>query len=228
MIKLILLFFISLILCCTSDDIFRAEKEDFFNMYKNILIRAPSKIVKENSLPKINNNSRWLSKFKQPIILISSEDKQVQATLVALGNNKEKLTWVSADGISLTFDNGILIATRGYKQDLIALKHPSIRTVFKNTSKNYIKIHRYINGENYYDDIQFNCSMTKQINFNLQILEHKLLADKFTELCKNKIHSYTNEYFLLPATNIVLKSKQWISPVNRSFHSYNYYAFQQY
>ena len=71
-----------------------------------------------------------MSRFNQPIILISSEDMRVQATLVALGNNQEKLTWVSADGISFTFDNGILIATRGYTQDLMALRHKTLKTMF--------------------------------------------------------------------------------------------------
>ena len=42
------------------------------------------------------------------------------ATLVALRKSTmNNLTWVSADGISVSFLNGILIATRGYSQDLM-------------------------------------------------------------------------------------------------------------
>ena len=40
-----------------------------------------------------NKNSKWLSKFNQPIILVSSEDDRAQATLVALGNNQENGGW---------------------------------------------------------------------------------------------------------------------------------------
>ena len=43
-----------------------------------------------------------VSKFKQPIIGLSSPGKTEKATLVMLGNQNDKLTWVSADGISVT------------------------------------------------------------------------------------------------------------------------------
>ena len=105
----IYLIFISLIFSsCTSDEVFKSEKTDFFNIYKNIVYKTPKTPVQVNSLSKEIKNTKRLSKFNQPIILISTEDKKVQATLVALGNNSEKLTWVSADGISLTFDNGTI------------------------------------------------------------------------------------------------------------------------
>ena len=45
----------------------------------------------------------WLSKFNQPIILLSSLDGKNKATLVALGNSKINLTWVSADGLASAF-----------------------------------------------------------------------------------------------------------------------------
>ncbi len=223
----IYLIFISLIFSsCTSDEVFKSEKTDFFNIYKNIVYKTPKTPVQVNSLSKEIKNTKWLSKFNQPIILISTEDKKVQATLVALGNNSEKLTWVSADGISLTFDNGILIATRGYKQDLFASKHSNLETRFDNI-KNYKKIHRYLNSENDYDDIEFICSISKKTNFKLSILEFNLLTDHFTESCKSSNYSHTNEYYLLPNTKIVLQSKQWIGPTQKAFLSYNLYAFQK-
>merc|ERR1712093_210164 len=105
------------------------------------------------------HNKKWLSHFKQPIIMISSEDKKTQATLVLLGNNNEKLTWVSADGISLSFYNGVLISSRGFAQDLMALNHPFIEKPFEKIGKEYQKTYRYINGENDYNDIEFTCQM---------------------------------------------------------------------
>ncbi len=226
--KLFVLFLISFVLSCTSDEIIESERKDYFSIYKNLISGNANKKSDKNQLAKQNKNSKWLSKFNQPIILISSEDERVEATLVALGNNQEKLTWVSADGISFTFDNGILIATRGYTQDLIALSHTTLKTMFKKRQKDYKKTHRYLNGENDYDDISFTCKLSKKVNHNLKILEYTIMTDKFTESCKSSTYSYDNEYYLLPKTNIVLKSKQWISPSNKSFFNYNYYAFQSF
>ncbi len=225
---LVFLFSITFLLSCSSDEIIKSERKDYFSIYKNLLRGDTDKNSIENQLAKQNKDSKWLAKFNQPIVLISSEDERVHATLVALGNNQEKLTWVSADGISFTFDNGILIATRGYTQDLMALSHTTLKTMFKKIQKDYNKTHRYLNGENDHDDITFICKLSKEVNHNLKILEYSIMADKFTESCKSPNYSYENEYYLLPKTNIVLKSKQWISPSNRSFFSYNYYAFQKF
>ena len=222
-----MLFVISFLLSCSSAEIIKSEKKDLFSIYKNLIDGNTNKTPDETQLAKENKNSKWLSKFNQPIILISSENERMQATLVALGNNQERLTWVSADGISFTFDNGILIATRGYTQDLMALKHTTLKTMFKKRRNDYKKTHRYLNGENDYEDINFICKLSKQVNHSFAILEYSIMADKFTETCKSSIHAYENEYYLLPGTNIVLKSKQWISPSNKSFFCYNYYAFQR-
>ena len=166
-----------------------------------------------------------MSQFPQPIILISSTDEKNQATLVALGNNDEKLTWVSSDGISLTFYSGILIATRTFR-DLISLKMiaPKICSLkLLNTV-----IHRYLDGGNKYDDIKFECSGEKITSKSARFLEYNLTIDKFIETCEGKKHKYTNEYQLIAGTEIVIKSKQWISPTNGSFLTYNLYAFQKF
>ncbi len=226
--KLFMLFLIPFLLSCSSDEIIKSERKDFFSIYRNLIGGDTNKTSNKNQLAQQNKTSKWLSKFNQPIILISSENEKVQATLVALGNNQEKLTWVSADGISFTFDNGILIATRGNTQDLMALRHKTLKTMFNKTHKDYNKTHRYLNGENDYDDISFTCKLSKEVNYNLKILEHTIMADKFTESCNSSTYSYDNEYYVLPKTNIVLKSKQWISPSNKSFFCYNYYAFQKF
>ena len=224
------IFIISMLVLtnCSSDEIISAEKKNFYEIFKgvtNSIIPRDTKKV-EPKLPRRTSN--WLSKFNQPIILISSLNGKNQATLVALGNNDEKLTWVSADGISLTYDRGVLIATRGYSEDLLALMYSNPAHLFKSKKLNYKRVHRYLNGENQYADITFQCFGRKVLSQPLNILEYKLIVDKFIEKCSNSKHSYTNEYDLLSNTSIVIKSKQWVSPTNNSFMTYNFYAFQKF
>ena len=120
--NIILICIISLICSCSSDRIVVEEKREFLEIFKKMNKVSMQKIPYSNSKPVSKKNKLWLEKFNQPIILIASLDNKNQATLVSLGNNKEQLTWVSADGISLTFNQGVLVATRGYSEDLIALK----------------------------------------------------------------------------------------------------------
>jgi len=227
-IRILLILFIIIIPSCSSDKITTAEKNEYFGIYKNLI----SKIFSDETellkplTPKKTN--QWLSEFKQPVILISSVDEKNQATLVALGNNKEKLTWVSSDGISLTFDQGVLIATRGYSQDLLSLKYLNPIGLFGSKNIRYKKVHRYLTGDNKYNEIDFQCLGKRGQSKPVLFLEYKITIDKFVEDCVSDQHSYKNEYDLLSGTSVVIKSKQWISPTNKYFKTYNLYAFQKF
>ena len=221
-------FFLFFLFClsCSSDTVTRSEKASFYNIYKNIIISESTAIPQKVKKKKKVYDREWLSKFNQPIILLSSSDEQLGATMVALGNYKDKLTWVSSDGISLSFKNGILIGTRGYSQDLLETKHNDLDTLFTGSKKSRSKTFRYLNGQNEYEDLIFNCSVLVQPNTISSFLDLKLNLTKFTEICKAGNQQHTNEYHVLPNTNIVIKSKQWISDENGYISVYNYYAFQ--
>ena len=226
-IRILIFFLIALTVSCSSDDITKREKSEFIGVFRDVFKRSLQDKSESSNSSVQKKTNEWLSKFKQPIILISSSDGKTQATLVALGNNNEKLTWVSADGISLTYDNGILIATRGYSQDLLSLKYLNPTNLFKSKNIEYKKVHRYLTGENKYNDINFKCLGKREQPKPELFLEYKITLDKFVEDCVSNQYSYKNEYDLLSGTSIVIKSKQWISPSNKYFKTYNFYAFQK-
>ena len=226
MIKKILFLFCLFALSCSSDNIVHSEKTSFYNIYKRIIIREGTVTSLKEKSEKNMYNRVWLSKFNQPIILLSSLDGKNTATLVALGNYKNKLTWVSSDGISVSFASGILIATRGYSQDLMESKHDNPETIFTRNIKSHAKTLRYLNGENDYIETTFLCSLSPEMNTPSSFLDLTIMTTKFTEICKAEKTRHTNEYYVLPNTNIVLKSKQWISEKNGSIIIKNYYAFQ--
>ncbi len=221
-------FFVLFLLClsCSSDDIIHSEKTNFYKMYKNLFVKEQGAANSNISKKEISHDRKWLSKFKQPIILLSSIDGSSKATLVALGNYKNKLTWVSSDGISVSFEDGILIATRGYSQDLMESEHGNIKSLLNIMSKSRNKTYRYLNGQNQYEELKFSCSISVKKNMISKILDLKLKTTELTEICESENSSHTNLYYLLPGTEIILKSKQWISQTNGYILCYNYYAFQ--
>ena len=227
MIKIIFLLFFLFCLSCSSDEIVRTEKTSFYKIYRNIIISDPASTPEKVKNEKIRYDQEWLSKFNQPIILLSSLDGKLAATLVALGNYDNKLTWVSSDGISVSFSNGILIATRGYSQDLMESKQNALGVFFKSPSRKHSKTYRYLNGENEYNEFKFSCTVTVEPNTAFSLLDLKLKTTKFIESCTSGYTAHVNEYYVLPKTNIVLKSKQWVSKENGYLLIYNYYAFQQ-
>ena len=170
---LLITLFIPFLCACSSDDVIRDEKKELFGIFKNFTSKTFSEneiIYQSSAFPK---TKKWLEKFNQPIILTSSIDRKHQATLVSLGNNEERLTWVSSDGISLSFDNGVLIATRGYSQDLLSLNYENPNKLFKSNYLHYNKTHRYISGENRYNDLEFKCT-GKKMATSIKTLYHLL------------------------------------------------------
>tara|TARA_B100000886_G_C20386684_1_gene476378 strand:+ start:590 stop:1276 length:687 start_codon:yes stop_codon:yes gene_type:complete len=222
--SLLIIFFLGA--ACTNDYVIQNNKAGFADIYKNILLRSSDKNEENISPSKTLYNKKWLTQFNQPIIGLSSPNHKEQATLVALGNQNDKLTWVSADGISISFANGVLIATRGYSQDLMEARHNDLDDFFtQNTEKSY-KTFRYLNGENGYSEIKFSCSVVSKASTTTFLTDLKIKTTKFTENCSAGSAHHTNEYYVLPNTNIILKSKQWISEANGYIDIYNYYAFQ--
>ena len=225
---LLTILLMTFLTACASDDMVELEKKELWGIFKNITKKSHSKNSVISQSSAFPDTKKWLEKFNQPIILTSSTDKKNQATLVALGNNAERLTWVSSDGISLSYDNGVLIATRGYSQDLLSLRYEKPSKMFSSNYLQYKKTHRYINGENRYNDIQFKCTGRKKAQKSIKIVEYTLLVDRYVETCIHAEHRYTNEYDLLSGTTVVVSSKQWISPTNSYFLTYNLYAFQKF
>ena len=226
MIKKIFLLLFLFGLSCSSDSIISSEKTNFYNIYKNIFISGPTSTSKKIKKEKKVYDREWLSNFNQPIILLSSLDGKLAATLVALGDYDNKLTWVSSDGISVSFSNGVLIATRGYSQDLMESHNDDLNTLFKGPFKSHSKTYRYLNGKNEYTELNFSCAVTAKTNTPSFFLDIELKTTKFIEKCESGNTSHVNEYYVLPKTDIVLKSKQWISEANGYILVYNYYAFQ--
>lgn len=224
----IFILFSTIIASCSSDNIVTTEKREYTGIFRNIIRNSFSDKTERSQSPFPKKTNEWVSKFKQPVILISSLDERNHATLVALGNNKEKLTWVSSDGISLTFDQGILVATRGYSQDLLSLDYLNPASLFNSKNIKYKKVHRYLTSDNKYNDVHFQCLGRRGNSKTVQFLDNKITIDKFAEDCVNDQYSYKNEYDLLSGTSVVIMSEQWISPINKYFRTYNLYAFQKF
>ena len=225
--RILFTLFITIIASCSSDKITTTEKNEYIGIFRNVIRNSSSNETELFKPPILKYTNQWLSEFNQPIILISSLDEKNQATLVALGNNEEKLTWVSSDGISLTFDEGVLIATRGYSQDLLSLQYLSPVDLFRSKNIRYKKVHRYLTSDNEFNDLNFQCSGKREKSKPVLFLEYRITIDKFVEDCVSNQYSYKNEYDLLSGTSVVIKSKQWISPTNKYFKTYNFYAFQK-
>ena len=63
--------------------------------------------------PRAGLTREIIEQSGQELILVTVPSRDAAASLIRAGQNGDKVTWISPDGIGLTFRNGILIATRG-------------------------------------------------------------------------------------------------------------------
>ena len=91
MIRKLLFLFTLLCVSCSSDSIISSEKTSFYKVYKDIIYSRGYSTSSKDKKEKTVYNKAWLSKFNQPIILLSSLDGKNNATLVARGSAQTEL-----------------------------------------------------------------------------------------------------------------------------------------
>ena len=78
-------------------------------------------------------------------LLLNLFERGVAVAMVQIGTNGSRITWVSADGISITLEEGVVIATRGLADDLMGL-HTPVKGRGLRAPSNYLRTHDFLNG----------------------------------------------------------------------------------
>jgi len=133
--------------------------------------------------------------------------RQGRALLSVAGRNRDTVTWLSTDRISLTFERGQLIATRGFGEDLMAA---SIGPPLTNLT-DFNRTHVYLDGESQTQKVEYFCQRSNAGRDEVTILGRAFEYEELRETCLSDTNSYENIY-LVGNTGKILQSKQWISP----------------
>jgi hypothetical protein len=144
----------------------------------------------------------------QPVLEVTILDRGAQARLNKVGQNGTVTTWASKDGISVSLDRGVLVATRGLGDDLMAAGAQATLDALTGKPGEYRRIYRFLDAQNHADYELMGCTM--------QTLGPETLAARrlirHEETCRTFTDSHTNVYWTNPGGRIVA-SRQWISPL---------------
>lgn len=126
-----------------------------------------------------------------------------QSPLKRIADDGQRTTWLSPDGISLTFERGVLAASRGLGHDLMgASVDQTLTALAAPTSETYRRQYRYLTGDNQSSWRYAGCVM------------HEMGADqglqRLEERCGTNAQAFTNIYWL-SAEGDIIQSQQWIS-----------------
>ncbi|MFC2970596.1 YjbF family lipoprotein [Acidimangrovimonas pyrenivorans] len=134
--------------------------------------------------------------------------RNATATLAIEAVNGTVTTWHTADNVTLSFDRGVLVGTRGLGDDLMGAGAEKTLTALAGGNPGpYRRQLRYLDGENHSVYVSAGCTMTAGSTelFNGQRLR------RHDELCKTFHQSFTNTFWT-DAHGTVRRARQWVGP----------------
>ncbi|OOY03009.1 YjbF family lipoprotein [Thioclava sp. F28-4] len=139
-------------------------------------------------------------------VVIPSRD--ANATLSLAGRNGTVETWRSGDDITVSVDRGVVVATRGLGDDLMAADAGPTLAALRGTKIGaYRRTYRFLTADNHSDYVLLGCEMTTAGNETLagqNLLRHE-------EKCRNPKMAVTNIYWTNKKGRIQA-GRQWVSP----------------
>jgi len=162
--------------------------------------------------PRKHLTREAIDKAGTPILFAGLDSRNAYATLSPFGENRGITTWISSDGITLSYDNGLLVATRGLGPDLMAADTGQALAAIRSGSGSYVRIYDYLDGEDQAIRRSYVCSIRRAGAETIEIYGLKYTLRKVVENCSNPEFQIRNTYWV-SNSNHIRQSEQWVGPV---------------
>jgi len=143
-------------------------------------------------------------------LLLNVFESGVASTMVQISTNGSRTTWASTEGASITIEEGVISATRGFGADLMGLQTPVVGAALQEPS-NYIRTHDLLNGLGQIERLDYQCVSSFMKEETLEVSDKSYETTAYSEVCEGEQYSFTNTYWLTSDGTFV-QSVQWISP----------------
>lgn len=149
----------------------------------------------------------------QPTIIASVETTGTVAAFARVADSGGVETWISGDGVSLSFRNGVLTATRGFGWDLMTADLAETAALIRRGDDGAaVRIHRYLDGEDHLVARSFVCDVRRRGSRELNIGADSVQTVLFEETCTGTEDDFRNLYWIDQRDPAVVQSRQWVGP----------------
>ena len=148
-----------------------------------------------------------------PLILIEILDENQIATLSAFPGSTLNEVWLSADGRTVTTQNGMLIGTRGMNYDLMgadvdAASYSLEKTISGKKEPHHRRLFKYLAADNQDKIIEYSCVFSKESQETIFIFEKPYKTLRVSESCESGGLQFKNTYWV-EKNGMIRKSQQW-------------------
>ncbi|MCF2869680.1 YjbF family lipoprotein [Octadecabacter sp. G9-8] len=136
-----------------------------------------------------------------PVIIAHLESLGGTTLMAERARNGAVTTFMSDQRISISFNQGVIVATRGLGNDLMSANVTEVVASLDDARSGTAatRIHTYLDGENQTQTRQFNCSYNPDPE------------GKIIEACRDGDVTFENQYWRDQA-GVPVASRQWIGP----------------
>ena len=144
--------------------------------------------------------------------LLFVETEAGQSLLAEEARNGPVRTWRAEEGVSLSTDAGLIVATRGLGADLMSADVSGTRAALSGgPSQDYPRLHSYLDGENRTRFRAFRCVMTRAAEERIDSFGLSLAVTRHVETCYSTTEPVRNVYWT-GGDGTLWRSAQWVAP----------------
>jgi hypothetical protein len=150
---------------------------------------------------------------KTPFLQIDAQGLGVKTFYSQVAQNGNYRTYLNNLKMSVTYNDGIITATRGFGLDLlsqgISISHDAMFAE-TNAPKFYTRTQQQLVKVKQVAEIDYNCILVTDDVETITIVEIDYQLTKFTETCRNTDRAFKNFYWVNADTKYIWKSAQSI------------------
>ena len=146
----------------------------------------------------------------RPLILAIIPSRDSFSSLNLIGTNGDVTTWETPDDVTVSFRDGVVVATRGLGQDMMmADMSATLAALLAPPAGLYRRFQGTLDGQSEIEYLAFQCRVTARTLETITIIEEQHTTTRTTETCVSPGVEVTNIYWR-GSDGVMWKSRQWI------------------
>lgn len=151
-----------------------------------------------------------LEKAGTPFYRVAIPKINSVVVMAPFGQNGNVETWSSANRLTMSVKDGILVATRGYGPDLMTAVAPDVAQV-KAGRGTFHRVYYYLDGADQPQSLAFDCSYAPSGTETVNLLGLAYATHRVIETCSNAT-SHIENNFWFDGNGKLRQSDQFMSP----------------
>ena len=146
------------------------------------------------------------------VLMVTLQARNAVAAMTPVGRNKDVITWITPKGVTLSFQEGILVASRGLNEDLMGADLTGVHRAIVQGTGSARRVHSYLDSEDQTVIRDLSCSYQNAGDDMISTLDGQSPAIKIIEDCKSSGLVFQNNYWIDRIGGDIVQSLQAVAP----------------